>query len=236
MVDKKTPELPLDTDDSHERALWNALGKHEAGEPSAALRREFYRKLEAASRPSVLERLQELLGFRGNAGWLTATACLIIGLGGGAIVASGSGTDDERLAVLEENIALLNRNLILDRLENEAPSKRLRGVIDAASVAGNDAEVAHALLVRATQDRVGTVRSAAIDALGPNINAPTVGEQLMPLLQQAQSPIVQLALIDLVLRYGNKTQMDEVLALAKRGKLHPDLERYVITTLEGEIA
>lgn len=236
MVDRKVPELPLETNDPHERALWNALGEHEAGEPSEGLRREFYRNLEVASRPSVLDRLQEFLGFGGNAGWLTAAACLIVGLGTGALIAGGPGSGDARLAMLEENIAHLNRNLILDRLENEAPSKRLRGVIDAASVAGDDAEVAQALLMRATQDRVGSVRSAAIDALGPNINAPTVGAQLMPLLQQAQSPIVQLALIDLVLRYGNKTQMDEVLTLAKGGHLHPDLERYVITTLEGEIA
>lgn len=236
MADKNKPELPLDTDDAHEHALWRALGEHEAGEPSAALRQDFYRNLEMAGRPTLLDRLHDILGFRGNAGWVTAAACLLVGIGAGAIVSGGAAGGDDRLEALEQNIALLNRSLILDRLENEAPSKRLRGVIDAASIAGEDAEVAHALLVRATQDRVGSVRSAAINALGPNINAPTVGQQLMPLLEQAESPIVQLALVDLVLRYGNTTQLDEVLSLAKGGQLHPDLERYVISTLEGETA
>ena len=134
------------------------------------------------------------------------------------------------------NLSQATVTSILDRLENETASKRLRGVFDAADVAGDDAEIARALLVRATEDRVGSVRAAAINALGPSINAPAVGQQLMPLLQQAASPIVQLALVDLVLRYGNDAQLDEVLSLARNGQLHPDLQRYVINALEGDTA
>ncbi|MGH8168840.1 MAG: hypothetical protein ACREQ1_16490, partial [Woeseiaceae bacterium] len=134
------------------------------------------------------------------------------------------------------DVTLLNRRLILDRLENETPGKRLRGVIDAADVAADDVEIARALLVRATEDRVPSVRSAAIDALGSRINAPAVGEQLMNLLEQADSPIVQFALVDLVLRYGNDEQVDQLLLLAEGDRLHPDLKRHVLGVLKRDIA
>jgi hypothetical protein len=236
MLKETRSGVPDEFEDASERALWQALGEMEPEEPSPRLRQGFYRRLERASRPTRLERLRDALGFRGNAGWLTAAACLLVGVGMGRL-ADNAGTDaGARLAALEENVTVLNRRLILDRLDSEIPGKRLRGVLDAAYVAGDDAEIAQALLVRATGDRVPSVRSAAIDALGSSIDTPSVGRQVMDLLQQAESPIVQLALVDLVLRYGNDEQVDEVLALAEQGYLHPDLKRHVLTTLKRDTA
>jgi hypothetical protein len=228
--------VPDEFEEASERALWQALGEMEPEEPSQRLRQGFYRRLERASRRTRLERLRDALGFRGNAGWLTAAACLLVGVGMGQFAGNAGNDAGARLLALEENVTMLNRRLILDRLDSEVPGKRLRGVLDAAHVAGDDAEIAQALLVRATGDRVPAVRSAAIDALGPSIDTPSVGRQVMDLLPQADSPIVQLALVDLVLRYGNDEQVDELLALAEQGQLHPDLERHVLTTLKRDTA
>ncbi len=137
---------------------------------------------------------------------------------------------------LEQNVALLNRDLILDRLENDTASKRLRGVIDAANVAGGDAEITQALLLRATEDRVRSVRTAAISALGPQISAPSVSKQFMELLQQTESPLVQLALVDIVLRNGSKEQIAQLLEFAENGVLNPDIAQHVFTSLKREVA
>lgn len=240
MAEKKVSGLPLESSDVAENELWRALGEIEAEQPSPRLRQGFYRKLELAGRRTVLRRVRDALGFSGNAGWLTATACLLLGVTAGQLVGNGMGNGshdaDTRLSALEQDVTLLNRRLILDRLENEVPGKRLRGVIDAAGVAADDAEIARALLVRATEDKVPSVRSAAIDALGSRINAPAVGEQLMTLLEQADSPIVQFALVDLVLRYGNDAQVDLLLSLAEGDRLHPDLKRHVLGVLKRDIA
>ena len=131
------------------------------------------------------------------------------------------------LETLQAQVTALNRNLILDRLENVSASKRLLGVIDAAGVAQQDPEIARALLSRAVDDRVYSVRAAAIDAIGPRLNTPAVGEELMGLLEKSESPIVQLALVDLVLRHGNAQQIEELLRLSERGALHPQLVQYV---------
>jgi hypothetical protein len=234
MSDKKSGKLPFEGDNAAEDALWNGLGELPDEEPSPRLRQNFYRELEKASRPTLSERLRGFLGFSGNAGWLTATACVLVGLGAGQLLDKPV-DDGLRLAALEENVSMLNRSLILDRLENNTASKRLRGVMDAAFVAGDDTEIANALLLRATKDPVPSVRSAAIGALGTQLGTPAVGEQLMDLLQQAESPLVQMALVDLILRNGSKQQITQLQKLADDGLLHPDIARHVATSLKRDL-
>jgi hypothetical protein len=235
--DYKTSDLPLGSDDAGENKLWDALAAIETEEPSANLRQGFYQKLEQANRPTLLSKLRDLLGFSGNAGWITATACLIAGIGAGQMLGA---TDTEaggtRLAALEQNVSMLNRTLILDRLENESAGKRLQGVMDAAYIAGDDAEITRALLQRATQERVHSVRAAAIDVLGRQLGAPSIGKKIMDSIVEADSPLVQLALIDMVLRNGDQQQLDQLLALAEAGKLYPDLSRHVLTSLKRDVA
>ena len=230
---------------AHERereALWDEAPRRLRAARSDLTALTFAR--EAAERlrfacerdPAYFDKLRATLGFRSNSGWLTATACVLVGIGIGNFSNEVDDSDSARLAALEENITLLNRRLILDRLEDQAPGTRLRGVIDAASYAGNDSEIANALLERATRDRVASVRSAAIDALGSTRNVAVLGEQFMQLLERAESPIVQFALVDLVLRYGNKEQIDQLLTLAGEDRLHPDLARHVIASVQGDTA
>ena len=234
MSNKETKELPFDGETAEESQLWKALGDIPGEEPSPQLRQNFYRNLEKASRVSISTQLRGLLGFSGNMGWLTATACILIGLGAGQLVGSPA-DDDTRLVALEENVSMLNRNLILDRLENDTASKRLRGVMDAAALVGDDEEITTALLLRATDDRVRSVRTAAITALGPRMAAPAIGSRLMELLRSTESPLVQLALVDLVLRNGSNQQISELQKLADDGLLHPDIASHVLTSLEGDL-
>jgi hypothetical protein len=236
MSDQSPPNLRFDSDDEHEQKLWTELALLDTGEAPPSLRAGFYRKLDHASRPGALASLRELLGLRYNHGWLTVAACLLLGLGVGQFAGPGDSGNADRMATLEQNVAMLNRTLILDRLENDSAGKRLRGVLDAAYLVGEDAEITRALLQRATGDRVTSIRTAAIDALGPQISAPSVSGTIMDSILQAKSPLVQLALIDLVLRHGDQAQINQLLILAEDGKLFPDLSRHVLTTLKRDTA
>jgi len=234
MSDNKHPKFPFDGENESENALWDGLGELSDAEPSPRLRQNFYRELQKTGRPRFSERVRGLLGFSGNTGWLTVAASVLVGLGIGQLL-DNPADDGLRLAALEENVSMLNRSLILDRLENDTASKRLRGVMDAAFIAGDDAEVANALLLRATNDPVPSVRSAAIGALGTQMSTPAVGKRLMDLLQQAESPLVQLALVDLVLRNGSERQINQLEQLASDGRLHPDIARHVSTSLKRDL-
>ena len=178
--------------------------------------------------------MRDWLGMRSNTGWVTATACVLIGFGAAQLSNWQSAGDQDRLAALEQNINVLNRELILDRLQDDAAGTRLAGIYDARYVVQDDVQVAQALLQRAASDRSSSVRSAAIDVLGPQLNTDTVGGELMTLLESADSPIVQLALVDLVLRNGNSAQLTQLQNLADDKRLHPDIARHVQKSLGSE--
>jgi len=234
MPDKKTTSVPFETGDAAEQRLWTALGDLPRGEPSPDMRRSFYQRLEQANSRRWNQRLRDWLGMRNNAGWITATACVLIGFGAAQLTNQPQSGGQDRLAALEQNINLLNRELILDRLQDDAAGTRLAGVYDARYVVADDARVAQALLQRAATDRSSSVRSAAIDALGSQLSSDAVGGELMALLENADSPIVQLALVDLVLRNGNAMQLAQLQRMADDKRLHPDLAKHVNKSLGSE--
>lgn len=237
MSENNQSDNKISDDNIAEEELWSALAEIESEEPSANLRQSFYQKLEQARRPTLASKLRDLLGFSGNAGWITATACLVAGIGAGQMLgATDAAAGDTRLAALEQNVSMLNRTLILDRLENDSAGKRLQGVLDAAYIASDDAEITSALLQRATVERVPSVRAAAIDVLGRQLGAPSIGKKIMDSIVEAKSPLVQLALIDMVLRNGDQQQIEQLLKLAEDGLLYPDLSRHVLTTLKRDVA
>ena len=227
MSDKPNSGVPFESSDETEQALWQALERVAQPEPSPRLRRKFYGELDKLERQTPLDRWRGWLGLIGARGFVTAASCVIVGLVAGAVLSDSNTVDRSELNELKQQVGDLNRNLILDRLESGSASKRLLGVIEAAPVAEHDAEVARALLTRAVDDRVYSVRAAAIDAIGPQLSAPSVGDELMSLLETAESPLVPLALVDLVLRHGNARQIERLEQLSERGALHPDIAQHV---------
>jgi hypothetical protein len=224
---KTDPGVPFASDDDEEQQLWNELQHVSQTDPPPRLRRKFYGELDRIGRSTPMDRWRRWLGLTGNRGLLTAASCVIVGIIAGTQLFDSNPVDRSALSDLQQQVAQLNRNLILDRLENVSASKRLLGVIDAAGVAEHDAEISHALLTRAVDDRVYSVRAAAIDAIGPQLSIPAVGDELMALLEKSESPLVQLALVDLVLRHGNAGQLEQLVKLSERGALHPDLVQHV---------
>ena len=240
MPDRKPSSLPFESAEASEQQLWDALGDLPREAPSADLRRGFYQNLEHAGRTRFSERLRQWLGLAGNGGWVTAAACVLLGfglarsLGPEAATPVAAPPEANRLAALEENVALLNRELVLNRLQASVAGTRLQGVMDASTLVNNDPRVAQALLVRATEDRSSSVRSAAVDALAPQLADEAVGQELMTLLEQTESPLVQYTLVDLVLRYGTAAQLRTLAGLAADDRLHPDLARHVRQSVKGD--
>ena len=225
MSDKRKSGVPFESEDAAEQQLWSELENLPQDAPSQNLRRKFYDELEHADRR--LHRRRRWLGWITAPGFAAAMGCLFVGVMVGLLLRSQPAANHGELAQLQQQVAILNRNLVLDRLENDSASKRLLGVMEASALAEHDPEVRRALLERAVDDRVHSVRSAAIDAIGPRVGSPAVGDELMASLEKAESPLVQLALADLVLRYGNPMQMEQLLQLSERGRLHPDVAQHV---------
>lgn len=223
--DKSSGGVPFESDDAGEQQLWRELEDLPQEPPSQRLRRRFYDELEHADRR--LHRRRRWLGLLSAPALVAAAGCVFVGVMIGLVLRSSPAPQHAELAQLQQQVAILNRNLVLDRLENDSASKRLLGVIEASDLAGHDPEITRALLERAVDDQVHSVRSAAIDAIGPRLGTPSVGDELMASLEKAESPLVQLALADLVIRYGNPSQLEQLLKLTERGRLNPDVAQHV---------
>jgi hypothetical protein len=225
MSDKRKSGVPFESEDAGEQKLWRELQDLPQEAPSQQLRRRFYDELERAD--GRMHRRRRWLSLLSAPALAAAVGCVFVGLVVGLLLRSPQAQDHAELAQLQEQVTMLNRNLVLDRLDNDSASKRLLGVIEASDLAAHDPEVMRALLERAVDDRVHAVRTAAIDAIGPRVGTPAVGDELMASLQSAQSPLVRLALADLVIRYGNPNQLEQLLKLSEQGRLHPDVAQHV---------
>jgi hypothetical protein len=223
--EKPRAGVPFESEDAAEQKLWRELQDLPQEAPSQQLRRRFYDELERAD--GRMHRRRRWLSLLSAPALAAAVGCVFVGLVVGLLLRSPQAQDHAELAQLQEQVTMLNRNLVLDRLDNDSASKRLLGVIEASDLAAHDPEVMRALLERAVDDRVHAVRTAAIDAIGPRVGTPAVGDELMASLQSAQSPLVQLALADLVIRYGNPNQLEQLLKLSEQGRLHPDVAQHV---------
>jgi len=233
MNDPNLSRLPFEGDDEAQRKLWAALSELPRAEPSDGLRRRFYSGLATAGARPWAERMGRWLGLGGNPGWVTVAASVALGFGVAQLVGR-SGNGDSRLLALEQNLAQVQRELIIDRLQDASASTRLRGAMEAGEMAATDQQVALALLERASTDRSSSVRSAAVDALGPQLGSSVIGDSLMTLLEGAESPLVQLSLTDLVLRHGEPHQVQRLRSLADTGRLHPDIVRHIHNALGSQ--
>lgn len=212
--------------------LWPQLAALASDEPHPRLRQRVLSDLREQAQPkrpwwSVLLPSEPTQ-------WVGMAAAAVLGLAVGLSATQREDRLDQRLAQLESQLDGVNQQLLMSRLTAAAPSERLAAALQAARLEQRDPNVAAALLQRAAIDNVPSVRSAAIGALGAEINQTHTAEQLLNVLTANESPLVQMAIIDLILRHGNAPLKDTLQQRVRQGDLHPALTGYVQDTM-GEV-
>ena len=165
-----------------------------------------------------------------RAGFAMAASCVLGLLIGAGLSDVKEDKVDSRVADLEVRMDAMGRELLIARLDAASPSDRLAAVLAAAEYDGSDQSVSAALLARAVNDPVSSVRAAAISSLGSGVNRQPIADELLRLLQQYDSPTVQLAIIDALLRHGDAPVVEALKERAAQQELHPALVDYVTQT------
>jgi len=144
------------------------------------------------------------LGMRwAQAGW--AVALLLIGFLLGRYL---PGPEREELRGMREL-------LTLSLLQNQSASERLAGVSWSRDFNRPDSRVLDALVETLNHDPDVNVRLAAVDALAKYSQESSVKRQLAPALVRQNSPLVQIALIDLLVELRDKQSADVLRRLAE---------------------
>ena len=214
-------------------ALWKKLGAIPEERPGRAMRARFEATLEAyvqglrqAERgPSTREKLDKWL-----VGWWPrepvfqfgfAIAFLAIGLLAGYSLTRDSAGGE--VARLREEVTHTRQLVALSLLQEQSASERLRGVDWSNRIPQPDAQVLGALLRTVDYDQNVNVRLAALDALHSSASNDMVRKGLLQSLARQKSPLVQIALIDLLVDIRDRDAANSLKSLTGQADLNPDV-------------
>lgn len=187
--------------------LWRDLALLPPEEPSDSLRPRFYAVLDAyrqgaesAPQSSLWDKIRKL--WPSQPVWQVAIAAglLVVGLTAG--YGFRSDAPPPELTELRQEVSQMRQMLTLSLLQQPSASERLRGVSWANQVPASDTQVLQALVMAMRTDPSVNVRLAAVDALRTFASNPGVGPavrmDIVDALPIQDAPIVQVALIDLL--------------------------------------
>ena len=132
-----------------------------------------------------------------------AVALVLTGITIGFWITTSNQQDEEMLALRRE--VETTKQLMQSMLENtNSASQRLQGVNVALQMQTADNEVVTALVKAMNEDANSNVRLAALEALSKFQEIPSVRKALIRSLSTQKDPIVQIALIQLLVRMKEK--------------------------------
>ena len=214
---------------------WTQLGVLEEVQPGPNLRKNFYNMLESyreGLQPErqpvrIIDWLKQLIAAPARPAYRLAFTVLLLFIGfiGGYLVtvSPGPGTSGE-MAQLRGQVNEMQQQLAVSLLSQSSPSKRLKGVAWTSNVANPDRETLEALLYTLNNDPNVNVRLSAVDALYLFSNDPMVKKGLIDSLALQSSPLVQVALIDLMVEMREKRAADALKQLIHKNKLNASVK------------
>ena len=226
--------------------VWRGLESMPELEPSQAMRARFLETLHAyqegyqeAQRKAAYTVPQKSWWaglWPARPVWQAAfsAALLIAGIVGGRYIAGSHQVEapNPELAQLRGQIENLRQLVTLSMLQQDSPSARLRGVTYSYQVTQPDQQVEQALLHAVNHDSNINVRLSAVDALAKFGNNPDVRRALVDSLPVQDSPLVQIALIDLLVQFKDKDAAAELRKLAQDSQANEEVRQRASAALQ----
>lgn len=169
--------------------------------------------------------------------WGAAFAALMLvigGIGGRVLLSSRTaepGANPE-LSQLRGQVESLRQLVALSLLQEQSPSSRLRGVNYSFQMTQPDREVQQALLHAVNHDTNVNVRLSAVDALAKFASNPDVRRALIDSLPVQESPLVQIALIDLLVQLNARDAAPAMQKLAQQSDANESVRQRAASAFE----
>ncbi len=223
--------------------VWNDMENIPAPEPDPAMRRRFLETLEAykagmaaaaAERAPVAAMPRRTPSSHGWAWQAAMAASLLIagGLGGRYIAPKQAAEPVNEVAQLRGQVEGLRQMVALSLLKEQSPSSRLRGVNYAYQVAQPDQDVERALLYAVNHDANVNVRLSAVDALQKFAASAGVRRALADALPMQDSPLVQVAIIDLLVQLNDTSAAPAFEKLAQNAQAPEEVRQRAVWGLK----
>ncbi|HXJ07063.1 MAG TPA: zf-HC2 domain-containing protein [Candidatus Acidoferrum sp.] len=224
-----------------EVAIWKKLGLLPEEQPSAASRARFEATLHAYQ-TGRSDRASARFGRAGRAAgsniwqWVRtplgavawSAALLVIGIFAGNYFGSRpthSDTGQNEIAAMHTELTNMRQLVVLSMLQQQSASERLQGVSWSQQEEHLDPQVMVALLHTLRFDGSVDVRLAALNALSRHAGQPQVHKGVLDALQQQQSPLVQVALIDLLTEWRDPDAAQRLRNFEQTPNLNPTVKQ-----------
>lgn len=230
------------TNCAQEVAMWKKLALLPADQPSPESRARFEAMLHAypttsADRGVSTQRVQDsgerptrwaffdwLRSPLGAAAW--SVALLIIGiLIGTRVDRTTSPSHADELASMHAELTSMRQLVALSMLQQQSASERLQGVSWSGREAHLDPQIQSALLRTLRYDGSVDVRLAALDALSRHATQPQIRKGIGDALQEQQSPLVQVALIDQLAEWRDPDAAQRLRSFQQTPNLNPTVRQ-----------
>lgn len=209
-------------------SLWSRFEDVEIDVPHDRLRARFHAALAAYEERAHQSRIDGLLfrlaPQRPAVQFALAAALLVVGILVGRSLPS---PHPEGESQIPNEIGAVSLAL----LEHPSASERLRGVAWAKRAELSD-QVAAALIATVRNDPSVNVRLAAVEALSAGLDRPRIGEGLTNALNVQESPMMQVALAEVLLDGGVDGSTVALHQLVQQQGLDPIVREYLETVLE----
>ena len=134
---------------------------------------------------------------------------------------------EEQIVQLGKEISDLKEMMMLSLLEKESATDRLKAVSLTDQMDQASKQVTTALLQTLNNDENVNVRLAALDALKPYSKDSAIREALVRSIGQQKSPLVQLALAELMAQLQEKTAIDELNKILEDSETPSDVKKKI---------
>lgn len=156
---------------------------------------------------------------------LAFSAVLIIaGFAGGYLFNSGNSSD---VKILTKEVADLKETMMLSLIEKESATDRLKAVSLTSEMDNVSTQVTDALFKTLNSDPSVNVRLAALEAIAPYAKIGKVREGLIRSIAQQDSPLVQVALAELMGQLQEKKSVSEFDKILKNKNTPEDVRKRI---------
>lgn len=230
--------------------LWNSLGSLPDEKPSPAMRERFNAMLAAydqgirhgSSKESLWQSLNGIVEWfwpkQPFIQFAMTLAVLALGLMVGSrvdnrsgVAGTGSPAGEMELVQLRGEIHAISRMLAVSLLQQQSASDRIKGVSWTERISQPDDQIIGALVQTLNFDANVNVRLAAMDALTKYGDRPDIQHVFLESLKKQTSPLVQLALVDVVTELKVPEAATAFNDVLKEAKLNPAVKDRITTRL-----
>jgi len=177
-------------------------------ETTSAMDMKFYAMLNAAEKKnnnlSLLDKLVTVFQAKFTKQLAYTLAILTVGFFVGSTFNLNKSSSIESLNVAQSETEIVRSQLVLTLLEQPSANKRLQAVNEAGKLSSVTKTITNALFSTLNSDTNVNVRLSAIEALANYTEISEVREGLIASIVHQKSPMVQIALADLMVKLQEK--------------------------------